>query len=122
MWTKVRKNDGLHRPKPALERKKPAVSRAASLPRSAKLILPRSYVAGSRVDIYVDGDRLAFAFGDEGAYKLWSAMAGSVCSNVSIPAGFSSRIPFGTTDVELEREGDMLVLDLASLPPVEVKS
>ena len=65
------------------------------------------------VDIYTDGDRIAFDFGDGRAYKVWRPAMRSKHAHCSIPHRFFDRFPAGTTVVRLDREGDMLVLDLA---------
>lgn len=109
-WTKITKRAKL---KPA--RTQPAVGRTSN-GRGGLLILPRDYVTGKRATFYSDGNgKLAVQMADEGDYMVFSGGKGSLQMRVTIPAEYRDRIPFGTTDVTLTRDGDMWVLDLNSI-------
>lgn len=115
MWTKVTKHEGRggHR---ALARTVPAVQRP-TCGSSSSLVLPSGMIRGKFCDIYSDGNgRLAFRMGAKGEYAVRAHGGnGSRSGGVTIPSMFASRIPFGTTDVTLEDDGGMLVLDLNAL-------
>lgn len=99
-------------------RKTPAVTRVKGGHKVAFLSLPVEYVAGPRADILSDGNgSLAFRLSDRGAFSVYRPNACSTISRVAIPASWAPRIPFGTTDVHLERDGDLLVLDLNAITP-----
>lgn len=107
-WTKVAVR-GRREP-----RASPAVSRNRTGARVATMILPGSMGPfPNRADLYSDGNgKLAFALGDEGAASV--RMSGRT-ARITIPAQFADRIPYGTKDVSLVRDGDMFVLNLNAL-------
>lgn len=114
MWTKVKPNRGNPNLKPNNKRVTFAVMRNRSHAKPAFLIIPEGMAPGPRASVYHDGDRLAFAFGQRGDYKVGAAGAGKAFK-VTIPSQFADRIPYGTTDVTPTRDGDMLVLDLSAI-------
>ena len=108
MWKKIKPV----RPSPMPRRATPAVNRARTGDQAASLILPGDMVHADHATIYCDGNgKLAFAIGDRGEYKV-KARGTSRTRCVTIPNTYADRIPYGTTDVSLSRDGDMLVLDL----------
>lgn len=110
MWTKVKKHKSAKREKRVV----PAVSRIRSGNRQASLILPQGMATAAAADIYSDGNgKLAFAFSDKGAYKVFRRNRTSVSDAICIPLQFADLFPFGTNDAALTPDGDMLVLDSA---------
>lgn len=111
MWTKIKKATGTGNKR--APRDVPAVSRARTGSKNAVLVLPAPMVTAERCDIYSDGNgKLAFAQGRKGEYRVFKPSPNAACRAVSIPATMAHRIPYGTTDAVLTRDGDMLVLDL----------
>lgn len=89
-----------------------AVRRGRTGHQAATFIIPEGEVHGSRASIYSDGNgKLAFRISDKGDFSAFKGKNQRV-AQVSIPARMASRIPFGTHDAEVTRDGDMLVLDL----------
>ena len=107
-WTTIKPS----RIKP--KRSKPAVHRNQR--GYTRIFWPAGMATAKRVRVASDGNgRLAFTFTANGEYAVWSA-AGAVSMVSSIPPEFRHRIPVGTTDVNMTREGDAWVLDLNELP------
>lgn len=106
MWKKIKKGS-FGQPK----KTSPSVFRSPSNARLALLVLPGGFITCERVDVYSDGNRLAFSPSPTGSYTA-KKKGGGHQRRISIPSPFHKRIPFGTTDVELDRDGEMLVLDL----------
>ena len=100
-----------------LVRTVPAVFRGRTGRKAAVLVLPDQMATAERCDIYENGHRfLAFQQHDDGFFSVISASSGGKVKHVTVPAKYAHRIPYGTTDVTLTRDGDMLVLDLDQLP------
>lgn len=106
MWKKVKKGSS-----GGTKKTVPSVYRARANTRLAYLALPGGFITGNRADIYSDGNRLAFLPSPTGSYVVRSGGRGRQ-DLIAIPSPFYKLIPFGTTDVELDRDGEMLVLDL----------
>ena len=116
MWTKVKKFTGRNNFSAKKARTKFGVARRRSGSCSAFLIVPHSENVSGAADVYSDGNgRLAFRFHDAGEYRVRKDTAGGKAMSVIIPSTHSHNIPFGTRDVEVERDGDMVVLNLAAL-------
>ncbi len=114
MWKKVEKKR-LGRAKPA--RTSFAVSRGRSGHQAASLVIPADAVSGPRANIYSDGNgKLAFHMGESGSFAVSITGPKARSRKIAIPSTHAHRIPFGTTEVSMQREGDMWVLDLSALP------
>lgn len=86
---------------------------------SAAFVIPGAYINGAtRCDVYRDGAKLAFALGSRGDYKLSAHGPKSKARSVSIPATIGKTLPYGTRDVSVTFDGDMIVVDLAQITPV----
>jgi hypothetical protein len=112
MWTKV--NPGQGRGKANAEvRTTFAVRRNRSGFKNAHLVIP-GWAHGDRprCSIYSDGNRLAFALGMRGDYKVNLSGPKSRSRIVAIPQQYARAIPYGTTDISYEMDGDMIVIDL----------
>lgn len=113
MWKKLSKNDA-RKTGMKSAREVPAVSRLRTGYRSAMLIMPAGFVTAKRADIYSDGNgKTAYAFNDGGEYAVYAPTRGSNCVKVVIHPSLTDRIPYGTTDAVLTRDGDMWVLDVS---------
>jgi len=111
MWTKVKRGY-----EPRKRRTTPAIHRTRSGVRQARLVLPAEYVTAGRADIYSDGNgKLGFRLHDAGEFALTTANKTSQMRVVSLPVALSEGLPYGTTDVTLTYDGDMLVLDKSLL-------
>lgn len=97
-----------------------AVRRNRTSGGSAMLVIPADQVNGAtRCDIYRDGTKLAYALGKRGGYKLTVPGAGAArCA--AIPATIGKSLPYGTHDVHVTYDGDMIVVDLAQITPIAV--
>lgn len=115
MWTKVKKCAGSPAGRPA--RTRPAVRRLKSDPRGVALIFPAEFMPEPTCNVYSDGNgKLAFEPALGGTYKVSKDFGAlSRCRRVAIPSIFADRIPFGTTEVTLARDGHLHVLDLNAL-------
>ena len=113
MWKKLTKSDG-RKCVARAAREVPAVSRPRTGHKSAALIMPAGFVTAKRADIYSDGNgKTAYAFNDGGEYAVYATTRGSKCVKVVIHSSLTDRIPYGTTDAVLTRDGDMWVLDVS---------
>ena len=114
MWTKVK-----HGARRGGFGKEPRKSFAISRNRSgggASLVIPAwAYNDQPRCTIYADGNRLAFSLGMRGDYKVTATGPKSKARQVTIPHQFGANLPYGTTDISYEMDGDMIVIDLAPL-------
>jgi hypothetical protein len=112
-WTKI-KSDARGKAG-RLGRTQPAIQRHPSGNKQARLILPCGMMEKGRANIYSDGNgKLAFSASIDGEYAVRQNSKGSKSLQISIPQCISAGIPFGTHNVDLGRDGDMLVLDLAA--------
>lgn len=90
-----------------------AVRRNGAGSRIAYLVIPAKYHAGAAASIYTDGNgKLAFEFGETGEYVVRKPSGAASISLTVIPSEFAEHIPFGTTEANVVRDGDMLILDL----------
>ncbi len=113
MWTKITKSSNRRRFVRA-GREVPAVMRNRTGTKSACLVMPPHLVSAAQVNIYSDGNgKLAYSFDDRGEYKVRLLSSASKSVRLSVPYNLSDRIPYGTTDAVLTRDGDMWVLDLS---------
>lgn len=110
MWKQVTRTDGRWM--------KPVDATIAKLRRSrnqALVSFPSSVVPSVRYcDIYFDGQgRIAYHPNPVGAYKITRAR-GSRYHNAAVPASIERLMTcdVGSHEIAIEREGDMLVLDL----------
>lgn len=118
-WTKLSK--ARHTTKGRDKKLTPVVRRYAS--GDSKLCVPSGTTPFSSVNIYSDGNgRLAFHFCDGGEYAVFKSNKTSLQQMIQIPAEFVGRLPFGTTDVTLTREGDFYVLDLNQIQTPELQA
>lgn len=110
-WTKVKSAGSGRR----ATRKTPAVARNRTGSQTASIILPKDMGDnGDRASFYSDGNgKLAVAFGDSGDFSVMRNKSGT--ARITIPRQYAHKIPFGTTDVFLSADGDMLVLDLSAI-------
>lgn len=113
MWKKVKKErNSFGRAK----RETPAVRRGRTGARGAQLIIPEHMISGERASVYSDGNgKLAFVMGDTGEFKVFATTTNGAARSIAIPKPWAERIPFGTHDVSLAKDGDMLVLDLNTI-------
>lgn len=112
-WKMIEKHGGRRQHRRDMERTTPAVQRNFGA-KASHLIIPVGMTAFKSANIYSDGNgRLAFHFCEGGAYRIASCGPVSKCLRVTIPSAHTSRIPAGTTDAVLTRDGDMHVLDTA---------
>lgn len=114
MWKKIDKYTPIS---PREARTSFAVARGRSGHQAATLIVPGDMVSAERANIYSDGNgKLAFHMCEGGAFKVSMTSPAAKTRKIAIPADKASRIPFGTTDVQMTRDGDMWVLDLNAIP------
>lgn len=108
-WTPINSKSGKQK------RQTPAVYRGQGQSQAAQIIFPEKLHGGAvGVDVFTDGNgRIAFRLNNGGSRKVWARSANASDRVATIPAEFRDRIPFGLTDVHLDRDGDMLVLDLS---------
>lgn len=112
MWTKVKPNQGRH----SIGRESRtsfAVQRSPSSSTASLLIPARAYAEQTRCSVYANGNKLAFLLGGRGEYAVTRTGPGSKARKVTIPAIFAALIPYGTTDISHEMDGDMIVIDLS---------
>lgn len=82
----------------------------------ARINFPAEWFPADRCDVMEDGNgRLAFAPSTHGTYAVYPLGKASKQRAVTIPGPFKAAIPFGTTDVELSKDGEMYILDLNAL-------
>lgn len=108
-WTKLARTGSGKGP-----RSRPAVARQRSGSKSAKMILPPNLHRSSAADYYHDPKRNMIALRQHSGGEFPLYESGS-CWHVSLPREFHELIPYGTSDVELRIDGDMLVLDLNAI-------
>lgn len=97
----------------------PAVRRGRTQGRNASLILPEDMRRADKVDVFLSGDRfIGFHMHPGGKFKVISKNGAKASRSlkINIPKHLAHRIPYGTTNVTLGRDGDKLVLDLDQLP------
>ena len=113
MWTKITKSSN-RRSFGRAAREVPAVMRARTGAKRACLVMPSHLVSAARANIYSDGNgKLAYSFDDRGEYNVHLSSRNSKSFRLSVPYNLYDRIPYGTTDAVLTRDGDMWVLDLS---------
>ena len=111
-WTKVKPTDGRGGHAGVEARKTFAVRRNRS-GGAASLVIPAwAYNDQPRCTVYHDGNRLAFALGLRGDYRVNLSGPNSKSRSVTIPAAFGRKLPYGTHDISYEMDGDMIVIDL----------
>lgn len=109
MWTRVEKTHF-----GGAARTKPAIRNNGS---TCVAIFPLSMCEADRVDIFHDGSKIGFDFNHSGDFSLSSAGNSNTTKQVVIPASIRTSVQFlsvptGTSDVEVTREGPLLVIDL----------
>lgn len=108
-WTMIEKKTGFTGRK---SRTTPAVSKPKR--GTCVLLVPDTTTTFKRANIYTDGNgKLAFHFCDGGKYSVNRCSKVSKQLQITIPSAFTARIPSGTTDARLTRDGDFYVLDLS---------
>ena len=119
MWTKLSKSDVLRAAGFGRGAKStPRVLRTGSKRDPAALALPKSMATAPRVDILVDGTRVAYVFSDKGEYKVRKAGQSTTTVMVSIPKAYVQSAPLSTSDVTLIEQDGMLILDFAQFRDV----
>lgn len=106
MWTKI------EMPKTGRSaRKKFGVFRNAT---NCFLLIPATdgFKAGGAVEYFATDGKIGFAPSGEG-YSLCKYSKNSTSLRVCIPTSVQKPFPIGTTDIEVTRDGDMYVIDLA---------
>jgi hypothetical protein len=111
MWKKV--NKGVGRGGVAKEPRNVFAVQRGRTQAGAYLIIPHwAHRDATRCTIYSDGAKLAFALGARGDYAVTESGPGSRTRKVSIPTTFAKALPYGTTDISYDMDGDMIVIDL----------
>lgn len=79
-----------------------------------RFLVPEGQTHANAANIFTDGNgRIAYQFSDDGTYKAYKAKNGQRQKTFTIPSEYADRIPAGTRDAKVERDGEMFVLDLS---------
>lgn len=106
-WEKVKQTE--IKPPRKGRRLVPCISRSASLPEIAYIMMPVEMAPHSRVSIYHDGGSgIALEFGKDGDFVVRQTSARSYTVRITIPKRLAHVVPIGIRQIALTDNGEGL--------------